>query len=66
MAVAAALCFAAANAIAETEGTKDQQDACKPDVYRLCSKEIPVHDKIVACLKNHRKQLSPACRKVFS
>ena len=65
MAVAAALCLTAAAAMAEL-GTKEQQDACKPDVFRLCNKDIPVQAKIVACLKQNRTQLSPACRKVFS
>jgi hypothetical protein len=67
IAVAAALCFGAAHAMAEPgSGTTDQQDACRPDVFRLCSGEIPNRRKIVACLRENRKQLSPACRKVFS
>lgn len=65
MAVAAALCLAAANAMAEP-GTKNQQDACRPDVYRLCHEFMPVTQRIVACLKQNRSKLSPACRKVFS
>ena len=65
IAVAAAFCFTAASAAAEP-GTKEEQAACKPDVYRLCKDFIPVTDKIVSCLKENRSKLSPACRKVFS
>ncbi len=65
VAVAAAFCFTAQYAMAEP-GTKDEQAACKPDVYRLCKDFIPITDKIVSCLKDNRSKLSPACRKVFS
>ncbi len=65
VALAAAFCFTAASAMAEP-GTKDEQSACKPDVYRLCKDAIPVTDKIVSCLKENRSKLSPSCRKVFS
>jgi hypothetical protein len=47
-------------------GTKDDQEACTPDVYRLCQAHIPDEDRIVACLKANKAKLSPACRKVFS
>jgi hypothetical protein len=65
IAVAAAFCFTAASAMAEP-GTKEEQAACKPDVYRLCKDFIPITDKIVSCLKENRSKLSPACRRVFS
>ena len=66
IAAVAALCFTAANAMAQERGSQQQQDACKPDVYRLCKDFIPVTDKIVSCLQQNRSKLSPACRKVFS
>ncbi len=69
IAVVAAFCFTAASAMAEpgkNMGTKDEQSACKPDVYRLCSEFIPVADRIVACLKQNKSKLRPACRKVFA
>jgi hypothetical protein len=47
-------------------GTPDEQAACKPDVFRLCSEFIPNEARIVACLKHNREKLSPACKKVFS
>ena len=64
IAVAAAFCFTAAHAIAQ--GTKQQQAACKPDVYRLCKEFIPDSEKIHACLQQNMRKLRPACRKVLS
>ena len=36
-------------------------EACKPDVFRLCSAAIPWRDRIVACLHENKRKLSPAC-----
>src|SRR5712691_6473699 len=47
-------------------GTMEQQVACTPDVWRLCSAEIPDVDRIVACLKGNTAQLSAPCRAVFA
>lgn len=67
MAAAAALCFCAAVAGAGNyRGTEDAQTACTPDVFRLCSAEIPNETRIVACLKQKKARLSPGCKKVFS
>ncbi len=58
--------FAAGAALAEdNRGTMDQQMACTPDVWRLCSAYIPDRDSIVACLKQNTPQLSGPCRAVF-
>ncbi|MGO9170608.1 MAG: cysteine rich repeat-containing protein [Rhodomicrobium sp.] len=69
-AVAAALCFGAAIAGAEQtvahSGSPEEQAACTPDVFRLCAAQIPSESRIVACLKQNKARLSPACRKVFS
>ncbi len=68
-ALAAALCFTGVSAMAEgnqDRGTKEEQDACTPDVYRLCASMIPDEKRIVACLKQNKAKLNPACRKVFS
>jgi hypothetical protein len=46
-------------------GTQEEQAACTPDVFRLCSQFIPSESRIVACLVASRAQLSPACSKVF-
>ncbi len=64
IAVAAAFCFTAAYATAQ--GTKEQQRACKPDVYRLCKKFIPDSGQIYSCLQENMRKLRPACRKVLS
>lgn len=54
--------FAAA---AQSQGSEEARQACTPDVFRLCGDFIPNADKITACLKAKRDQLSPACGKVF-
>ena len=46
-------------------GTKDEQEACTPDVYKFCEAAIPDEGRIVACLKANLKLLSPQCRKVI-
>jgi hypothetical protein len=65
----AALCFNIISATAQggsDRGTKQEQEACTPDVYKFCNGEIPDEKKIVACLKVNKKKLSPACRKVIA
>jgi hypothetical protein len=47
-------------------GTDDQRAACTPDVFRLCGSEIPNVDRIVACLKKEKPNLSKDCRAVFN
>jgi hypothetical protein len=49
----------------DNRGTMEQQMACTPDVWRLCSAQIPDVDRIVACLNGNTAQLSPPCRAVF-
>ena len=44
----------------------DDETACKPDVFRLCSAAIPFRDRIVDCLAKNKRQLSPACHQVFN
>ena len=46
-------------------GSAEERAACTPDVFRLCSSEIPNVDRIVACMKREKTRLSPACRAVF-
>jgi hypothetical protein len=50
----------------EYRGTASQQAACTPDVFRLCSAEIPWVERIVACLKRERPRLSEGCHAVFT
>ncbi len=49
----------------EYRGTAQQQAACIGDVFRLCGSYIPNVSNIVACLKEQKPNLSPACRVVF-
>lgn len=49
-----------------TPGTDAQRAACTPDVFRLCSSDIPNVTRIVACLKREKSRLSPACQQVFN
>jgi hypothetical protein len=55
-------CFATA---AFALGTAEQRAACTPDVFRLCSSEIPNVPNIIACMKAKKSSLSPACRAVW-
>jgi len=63
VALAIALCSVATASFAL--GTSEQRAACTPDVFRLCSSEIPNVDGIIACMKAKKSSLSPACRAVF-
>lgn len=49
----------------EYRGTFEQQMACTPDVWRLCSDQIPDVNRITACLQQNTPQLSSGCRAVF-
>ena len=55
--------FSSANA--QYRGTPEMQQACTPDVMRLCSADIPDVERITACMKRNRANLSPACGAVF-
>ena len=47
-------------------GTDQDEKACAPDVRRLCRKLMDQGDlTILACLKDNRPKLSPACRYVL-
>jgi hypothetical protein len=49
----------------EYRGTFEQQMACTPDVFRLCSELIPDANRITVCLRQNTAQLSNPCRAVF-
>jgi len=51
---------------AAEQGTADERRACTPDVFRLCGEFIPNADRITACLQEKLRDLSPACRVVFT
>ena len=60
-----ALLLAASTAAYAQRGTQAEQDACTPDVFRLCQDLIPDEGQIVACLKEKHAQLSAACEPVM-
>jgi hypothetical protein len=45
--------------------TAEQRIACTPDVFRLCSSEIPNVGQIITCMIAKKASLSAACRSVF-
>jgi hypothetical protein len=46
--------------------TRDEQEkACRGDAMKFCSAEIPNKDKITACMKQHKSELSPGCQAMF-
>ncbi|WP_249128585.1 cysteine rich repeat-containing protein [Bradyrhizobium lablabi] len=65
--LALALSIAATGAAKAQEyrGTWEQQMACTPDVWRLCSEHVPDTGRIVSCLRQNTPNLSSGCRAVF-
>ncbi len=53
-------------ALAAHSGSPEDQLACTPDVYRLCSSYVPDEEAIVACLNRNVQALSPACHTVMT
>ena len=49
----------------EDRGTAEQQAACAPDAFRLCSSYIPDPARVESCLRQRKLDLSDACRSVF-
>jgi hypothetical protein len=64
--VAVALTLATRSTSSFAIGTAEQRAACTPDVFRLCSSEIPNIPRIVACLKQQRPNLSKPCQSVMN
>ena len=64
--IAGALGVPGATVAQEYRGTQQQQMACTPDVWRLCSSQIPDVTRIVACLRANTQYLSDGCRAVFA
>lgn len=60
-----ALLALAASTPSLAQGTTAQRAACTPDVFRLCSGEIPNVGRITACLRRERSRLSGGCGEVF-
>ncbi|WP_022723439.1 hypothetical protein [Rhodopseudomonas sp. B29] len=43
----------------------EEQRLCTSDVFRLCGSELASFARIAACMRQHRADLSQACRAVF-
>jgi len=59
------VCLALWPSVSQAFTEEDQRRLCTPDVFRLCSSEIPSRERIIACMKRQRASLSPGCRSVF-
>jgi hypothetical protein len=59
------ICWALSPAASRAFTEEDQRRMCTPDVFRLCSSEIPDRERIIACMRRQRANLSPECRSVF-
>jgi hypothetical protein len=64
--LAASLVVLDAAASGANAATRDEQaHACRHDAFHFCAAEIPNRAKIIACMKRHLDELSPACRAMF-
>jgi hypothetical protein len=61
----AALLLASGGVLQAEEETYAQRQACKPDVFKLCSAFIPRRKPITECLERNYSRLSEPCRAVF-
>lgn len=60
------LLFGTAPVAAQVASRQADEDACRPDVFRLCASDIPDEAAIVRCLEREVRSLSPACRGVIA
>jgi hypothetical protein len=60
-----ALLLAACGVLHAEQESYAQRQACKPDVFRLCSAFIPRRGPITECLERNFNRLSEPCRAVF-
>lgn len=61
--VAAALTLLSAGAAVAQ--SSDEQQACMNDAFRVCSATIPDRTRTIACMVQHKAQLSSACQVVM-
>ena len=47
------------------EGTRQQRMDCADDARFVCGRFIPDVERITACMKANKRQLSPQCRRHF-
>ena len=53
------------NGAAAETGITEATLACRSDVLRLCAEDVPNRPEIIACMHQHREQLSARCGAVF-
>lgn len=63
--IALVLLSAVPGGAAFAQGSMEQQNACRGDVFRLCVNDIPDVGQIVACLRGNESRLSEACHDVM-
>ncbi|MEM5298386.1 hypothetical protein VSR82_29165 [Burkholderia sp. JPY481] len=63
--LAAGLVVLDAAGAAHAATREEQAHACRHDAFHFCASEIPHRAKIIACMKRHLDELSPACRAMF-
>jgi hypothetical protein len=51
-------------AFAQAKLTAQEQAACRPDAMKLCSSHVGKPAQMSACLRDHKADLSEACRQV--
>ncbi len=64
--VASSVLAMPASAATNAPTLQDQeQAACYDDVQRLCQADVPDVDKVTACMKTKRSQVSAKCAKFY-
>lgn len=62
---AAFIVLAIGGGIASAQDATQQQDACRPDVFRLCDADTLNVGAVVACLRGNEPRLSEVCHQVM-
>jgi len=60
--LALALALATISTSSFALGTAEQRAACTPDAFRLCRSEIPNVQRVIACLRQNKQNLSKPCQ----
>src|SRR5436305_5021814 len=63
--LAVALTLATMSTAAIAQSSEDQQ-ACMNDAFRVCSATIPDRNRTIACMVQHKAELSQACQMVMA
>jgi hypothetical protein len=48
------------------QGTRNEQDVCKPAVMKFCREALPDTFRILNCLQQNRPRIGKACQQVLS